>query len=293
MSVPTRPWNVIRGSPAASARSSFERGAAAGDPQLDLRADQPHRADQQVDALRVVEPRGREQPAPALVRAEPGEPGRRVRDEHVGAGREVAVTPGHRGRDRAEAGDRVGGEGDAVEELHELADERAGEREQVLAHAGRAAQRRHAREELGQRIARSHVLLHERAQLDHRRRRIRIVRREMHHVIGVVEAPQAVQHVDDVVRMADHPGGVLGRHHEVEAGQVELGEPPVGVDEIPELELRARQLDQLSLMGRVLVEMILQPPPQVLRSTDHVRDRAGRDDGDVHAARHLRGPLLA
>jgi FkbM family methyltransferase len=37
-------------------------------------------------------------------------------------------------------------------------------------------------------------------------------------------------------------------------------------------------------MGRVLVEMVLQPPPEVLGSTDGVGDRAGRDDGDVHAS---------
>ena len=256
--------------------------ARAGDPQLDVLRDVLHRLDQQLDALGVVEPAGAEEVG-AAARAEALEVRRVVGDEDVGARREVLRASAHGLGDRAVAGDLRRREPDVVEPVHDLADQRAGEREQVGGESRSVAQPLQALEELGKRIPPAGVLLHPLRQLGHRRRRVLQPQREPIDVVGVVEAAQLVLQVDDVPRVAHHPRGVLRRDDEVEAVEVELGEAPVGVDEVPERVLAARQLDQLRLMLGVLVEVVLQTAPEVLGPPDDVRDRAGRDDGDIHA----------
>jgi hypothetical protein len=165
--------------------------------------------------------------------------------------------------------------------VHHLAHERPREGEEVVRRAPQALQ---AREELAEGGALARVRLHEGPQLAHGTRRVRIAVGQPREVVGVVEPAQPVLEVDHVAWMVDHPGRVLRAHHDVEAGEVELGEAPVAVDELPEGALAARELDDLRLVGRVLVEVILQAPPQVLGPADRVGDRAGGHDGDVHGA---------
>ncbi len=265
-------------------------GAVAGDEQLDRVGDEAHRLDEQVEALRRLDPARGEEVGVATA-ARPAEVGRRVGDLDRRARREVAGPGGDGARDRQVTADAL--EGDAVEEVHHLAGEGTGERERGVigtpplhgvGEPGHQLERRRPA------AAAAHQPLQPAelgvAEVD--------ALRQPGEVIGVVQAAQPVEHPDGVVRVRDHPRRVLAGHHHVEVAEVEAGEVGIAGDEAAEGVLAHRQLDELGDVAAGLVERVDEPVPHPLGAARGEGDGARGDDRDPHRAltRPLAGGLI-
>jgi hypothetical protein len=205
-----------------------------------------------------------------------------VGDRNVGAPREVVVAAGDRRRQSDRARHRLRAAADPIEKLHDLADQRSGQGEQLCRQGGASPQRLQPFEALGQQRslgARALEQLDERPHLAI----VGLTARWPARRIGVVEATQRMQEVTNVAWVLDHPGWIFAADHDVVAGDVELGPAPVAVNDLPEVALRRRQLDQVSVMRGATVEMLEQAPPEILGPADRERYRARGDDRDVHA----------
>ena len=102
------------------------------------------------------------------------------------------------------------------------------------------------------------------------------------HVVRVVEAAQRVEHPDDVVRVGHDPRRVLRGDHPVEAADVEAGEGAVALEQLGQRGLAHRELHQLGLVGRQLVDRARQAGPRPLGAATGGGHRAGSDDADLH-----------
>src|SRR5947209_4626349 len=100
----------------------------------------------------------------------------------------------------------------------------------------------------------------------------------------VIESPQSMLHVADVMRVRDHPCRVFRADHEVEISEIEVEQALVAVDELPECVLANWYFDQLSLVGAVFVDLPEKSPPQLLRTADREWDWTWRNDRYFHAS---------
>ena len=257
-------------------------GAGAGDLEAHVRLHVRHGAHDELDALRPVEAARREEVVVGAL-GEPLQVRRVVRDDRRNAGREVARAAGDVARDGGVARDRRAREADAVEVVHHLAGERAGEGERAGRQVAARGQGEELVEEAVEPVAAPRLLAHRGAQPPDRgvERRLGAVGRR---VPGVVEPAQPVLQVADVARVGGHPGRVLRRDHDVEAAEVEGRERGVAPHERDEVALRARQLHEVGHVRRGLVHALEEPPPQLLGAAHGEGVGAGSDDADPQHA---------
>ncbi len=59
----------------------------------------------------------------------------------------------------------------------------------------------------------------------------------MREVICVVKSPQSVLHVNDKIRVVNHPSGILGCDYKIKMIQMQIHEIAIGPQEIEEISL--------------------------------------------------------
>ena len=99
--------------------------------------------------------------------------------------------------------------------------------------------------------------------------------------VGVVEATQRVEEIDDVTGVLDHPRRVLPGDDHVEARHVEVQERLVGVEHLGQGRFGRRDGQQFDVVT-TFAQAALQRVPQTLGATDHVPWCDRGDDADPH-----------
>ncbi len=260
------------------------RGTVACDHQRRVGPAPPVRPDQEIEALRPVVAACREDEFAGLV-AKALEIGRMRHDLDCRAGRKIPLAPRDGLRDGEMAAHRALRKADPVERMDERPGQWSGERDQafhcVRRNARVGAQRIHLAEDVRQRDAVQRGPLQQLPEPPGGARQMARAQREFGGV-GVVQAPQRVLEIHDVVLVRDHPRRILGRDHHVEAGEIERREFPVALRDLPEIALRRRQRDEFHRVPGVAVDIRRQARPEPFRAAGRERHRARGDQRDSH-----------
>ena len=74
--------------------------------------------------------------------------------------------------------------------------------------------------------------------------------------VGVIKPTQPVLQVYPVILMPAHPGRILGRDHQVEVIQIQLGKVIIAVDDLAKVALGRGYFDQFNLMVGIAPECV-------------------------------------